>query len=113
MHYPLLKWLTSLSALLFCTWGENGAVALQKRGTLEEQTFYEGSWAPSMESEVVDTVGAGDTFIAGMLFALTSHSDDWSLERKLKFSNEVAGRKVYQNGFAGLGAQMRPALETK
>ena len=49
------------------------------------------------------TVGAGDTFIAGMLFGLTCHADDWPLDRKLEFANELAGRKVVQEGFAGLG----------
>ena len=49
------------------------------------------------------TVGAGDTFIAGMLFGLTCHVDDWTLDRKLEFANELAGRKVVQEGLAGLG----------
>ena len=48
------------------------------------------------------TVGAGDTFIAGMLFGLTCHVD-WTLDRKLEFANELAGRKVVQEGLAGLG----------
>lgn len=40
-----------------------------------------------------------------MLFVLTNHGD-WTLEQKLGFANEVAGRKVLQEGFAELGRQM-------
>ena len=57
----------------------------------------------SMELISRSTVGAGDTFIAGMLFGLTCHADDWTLDRKLEFANELAGRKVVQEGLAGLG----------
>lgn len=46
------------------------------------------------------TTGAGDTFIAGMLFALAR--DIWSLPERLAFANELAGRKVRQEGFVGL-----------
>ena len=56
---------------------------------------------------LISTVGAGDTFIAGMLFALTCLDDDWTLERKLKFANELAGRKVVQEGLQGLGSLMQ------
>lgn len=48
------------------------------------------------------TVGAGDTFIAGMLFGLTCHSD-WDLDQTLRFANELAGRKVVREGLGGLG----------
>jgi ketohexokinase len=48
---------------------------------------------------VNSAIGAGDTFIAGMLYGLTQHADDWKLKEKLGFANELAGRKVYLNGF--------------
>lgn len=56
------------------------------------------------------TVGAGDTFIAGMLYANMAHYQEWSLSRKLKFANELAGRKVVQEGFSGLGELMKEWL---
>lgn len=59
---------------------------------------------------LASTIGAGDTFIAGMLYGLTCHSDDWDLSHKLRFANELAGRKVVQEGFSGLGSQMQYAL---
>jgi ketohexokinase len=47
-------------------------------------------------------IGAGDTFIAGMLYGLNCHEKDWDLSRKLGFANRVAGMKVTQEGFSGL-----------
>lgn len=65
------------------------------------------SWHPEHpDARPVDTIGAGDTFIAGMLFALINRPE-WTLERKLQFSNELAGRKVFQAGFADLGQKMQ------
>lgn len=47
------------------------------------------------------TVGAGDTFIAAMLYGL--HADAcWSPEAKLAFAVGLATKKVQREGFAGL-----------
>ncbi|KAJ5676078.1 pfkB family kinase [Penicillium macrosclerotiorum] len=48
-------------------------------------------------------IGAGDTFIAGMLYALNCKNEEWDLAKKLSFANQIAGRKVAQEGFSGLG----------
>lgn len=48
------------------------------------------------------TIGAGDTFIAGMLYAMNCKSQEWDNPRKLMFANQVAGLKVLQEGFSGL-----------
>ncbi|MCJ1465883.1 hypothetical protein MMC07_004502 [Pseudocyphellaria aurata] len=94
------------ASLLCCTWGHEGASALEMPGfnykhtpAYTEETFH-----------VVDTIGAGDTFTSGMLYCLLCHSDDWNLSRKLDFANELAGRKVMQEGFSGLGDRIRHAL---
>ncbi|KAF2679422.1 Ribokinase-like protein [Lentithecium fluviatile CBS 122367] len=100
---------TRHDALLCCTWGDEGATVLQKGSEDYEQWGVAQSWAPNNGLHVVDTIGAGDTFIAGMLYAITCHEDDWTLQQKLEFANEIAGRKVYQDGFAGLAHQMLPA----
>ena len=57
------------------------------------------------------TIGAGDTFISGMLYGLTCHSSDWNLSQKLSFANELAGRKVLQEGFTGLRSIMQHRLQ--
>lgn len=52
-------------------------------------------------------VGAGDTFIAGMLYGLTCHDDDWSMGQRVAFAVELATLKVQQEGFCGLAALAR------
>jgi len=92
-------------ALLCCTWGSGGATAVEKGD--EEVWADVEAWQADGEdgTKVVDTIGAGDTFIAGMLFAVNEH-EEWGLQRKLEFANELAGRKVGQEGFGGLGRRM-------
>ena len=96
---------TGEGAMLCCTWGSGGATALQK-GAKETWADVKAWHAPAEEqAEIVDTIGAGDTFIAGMLSAINNH-DDWELQRKVEFANELAGRKVLQEGFGDLGRMM-------
>ncbi len=45
------------------------------------------------------TIGAGDTFVAGMLYGL--HADAWSREA-FAFAVGLATKKVQREGFAGL-----------
>jgi hypothetical protein len=48
----------------------------------------------------LSAIGAGDTFIAGMLYGL--HADAWSCREKLAFAVGLATKKVQREGFAGL-----------
>jgi ketohexokinase len=50
------------------------------------------------------TVGAGDTFVSGVLFGLISRAGQWDAQRTLKFAVELATSKVQQEGFQGLGS---------
>lgn len=52
-------------------------------------------------ADVYSTIGAGDTFIAGMLYCLL-YQGGWDLSKKLTFANRVAGMKVTQEGFSNL-----------
>lgn len=61
---------------------------------------------PSKDPRPTDSVGAGDTFVAGMLYGMFVQ-EGWNSEQRLNFANELAGRKVYRVGFQGLGEAMR------
>jgi len=88
------------ASLLFCTWGEGGAVALEPRtGTTSVCPAFE-----TPDIQVVDAVGAGDTFTAGMLFTCALRIGD--LDSDLAFAVKLAGMKVKQEGFSSLGGVM-------
>ncbi|KAI1805479.1 Ribokinase-like protein [Daldinia bambusicola] len=93
-----------------------GREGLQELAAEADVVFYSRSWAESKrygsaqqclsaQSGVARkaTVGAGDTFIAGMLFGLLCHHEDWDTERKVQFAVQLATRKVQRDGFDGLG----------
>ena len=84
---------------LFCTWGGGGAAALD---TSSNQSVILPAWLPE-NARVVDTIGAGDTFIAGILYGFLQHERNWDLRRKLAFAMRLAGHKVAQEGLTGLG----------
>ncbi|KAI1423687.1 putative PfkB family kinase [Xylaria sp. FL1777] len=95
--------LAPTALLLCCTWGEQGAYALEPRtgAYCSIVAFHpEGS-------KVIDTIGAGDTFIAGVLFTFLEGRKTWSLEQRLTFANRLAGFKVVQEGFSGLSSHMQ------
>lgn len=58
---------------------------------------------------MLDTVGAGDTFIAGVIYCM---SRGHTLGTTLKFSCEMASRKVSRSGFDGLAASMFKVWES-
>ncbi|CAG8615351.1 3539_t:CDS:2 [Ambispora leptoticha] len=75
------------TAYLFCTWGNSGASCFHNP---TQKLFI----APALPiPSVVDSVGAGDTFIAGVIYGLTQGMPP---ERCLKFACELAGRKCAQ-----------------
>lgn len=92
--------------MLCCTWGAGGATVAQKSSNGCQWAQVKAWQAASGPSQVVDTVGAGDTFVAGMMYALSRREKGWDLQQKLAFANELAGRKVIQDGFAGLADKL-------
>ncbi|EED18143.1 ketohexokinase, putative [Talaromyces stipitatus ATCC 10500] len=84
---------------LCCTWGKDGASLLTK----PDNIYITVPALEVQETKIVDSIGAGDTFLAGMLFGILCHEDDWDQERKLRFATELAGLKVCQEGFQNLG----------
>lgn len=91
----LLEHVRSLAprADLVCSWGADGALALGRDGR--------GAASPAFPPPcVVDTLGAGDTFNAGIIDALLRGC---ALEQALSDACRLAGRKCGQSGLGGLG----------
>lgn len=74
-----------------CTLGEQGAYAVDVSGTL--------CYVPASEVKAVDTLGAGDTFNAGLIGGLCRGE---AIEKALKDATLLATRKVAQQGLLGL-----------
>uniref|UniRef100_A0A8U8AXQ5 Uncharacterized protein n=1 Tax=Geospiza parvula TaxID=87175 RepID=A0A8U8AXQ5_GEOPR len=79
-------------ATLICAWAEEGADALGPDG----QLVHSDAFPPET---LVDTLGAGDTFNAAVIFAL---AEGRSLQDALTFGCRIAGRKCGIQGFDGI-----------
>lgn len=79
-------------ATVICPWGADGASAK----VAGEKVVTSHSYPPP---HLIDTIGAGDTFIAGTVFSL---SNGQSLEIAIGFGCRMAGAKCGMRGFAGL-----------
>ncbi|XP_032705430.1 ketohexokinase isoform X2 [Lontra canadensis] len=79
-------------AVLVCAWAEEGADALGPDGRL----LHSDAFPPP---RVVDTLGAGDTFNAAVIFSL---SQGHSMQEALRFGCQVAGKKCGLQGFDGI-----------
>ena len=79
------------NATVICPWGEDGAAAANKKQVATSLVY--------PPSELVDTVGAGDTFMAGTIFSLCA---DKSIDHAIRFGCQVAGAKCGMRGYSGL-----------
>ncbi|KAM5142568.1 ketohexokinase isoform 5-T5 [Callospermophilus lateralis] len=79
-------------ATLVCAWAEEGADALGPDG----QLLHSDAFPPP---RVVDTLGAGDTFNASVIFSLAQGK---SMQEALRFGCQVAGKKCGLQGFDGI-----------
>ncbi|KAK8147398.1 hypothetical protein G3M48_001648, partial [Beauveria asiatica] len=96
-----------------------GRQGLRALAAEADVVFYSKVWAEIHcpveqqpdEITVVDSVGAGDTFIAGMLYGLTTggrEAKSWDARRCVRFAVDLATLKVQREGFAGLGHDVVP-----
>ncbi|XP_062379229.1 ketohexokinase isoform X1 [Sardina pilchardus] len=79
-------------AVLICAWAEKGADALGPDGIV----VHSDAFPPEA---LVDTLGAGDTFNASVIYTL---SNGGSLQDALSFGCQVAGRKCGVHGYDGI-----------
>ena len=75
-----------------CAWGEVGAFGMDSSGEIVSSCSY-----PPVK--VIDTLGAGDTFNAGVIFSLRQGR---TLREALEFGCKIAGKKCGIHGFDGL-----------
>lgn len=77
---------------IVCTWGEQGAWYKPVNGKIEH--------CPATPTHaIIDTLGAGDTFNAGLIHALSEKSN---LADAVSFAAQLAAKKCQQPGLANL-----------
>lgn len=82
-------------ALMTCSWGEQGAWLKHKDHIIHNPAF--------PPPQVVDTLGAGDTFNAGLISALANNE---TAEQAVQFACQLAGRKCGQKGYDNLSSTL-------
>ncbi|KAL8327669.1 hypothetical protein RB597_003810 [Gaeumannomyces tritici] len=102
---------SSHASRLFVTWGAEGASAFATHG--RDYHCCAVKDVAAGDYRVVDTIGAGDTFIAGVIFDLFCRDGDEGrdLQDTLRFAVGLATRKVQIDGFGGLGGGGRAGCE--
>lgn len=75
---------------IICPWGNTGASCLDSSNEYNEVPAYE-------PTSVVDTLGAGDSFMAGFIYA--SYVMQTSFPDAVDFANRVAGHKISNFGY--------------
>ncbi len=77
---------------LVCAWGEEGAMAIDTNGEL----FNSAAYPPE---NIVDTIGAGDTFNAGYIHAQLQQQ---TLQKSIQYACQLAGKKIGLHGYSNL-----------
>ncbi|KAK7142668.1 hypothetical protein R3I94_012124 [Phoxinus phoxinus] len=79
-------------ATLICAWAEKGADAIGPDGVV----IHSDAFPPE---KLVDTLGAGDTFNASVMYSLSNGN---SLQDALTFGCQIAGKKCGVHGYDGI-----------
>ncbi|KAI5712734.1 hypothetical protein M8J75_010789 [Diaphorina citri] len=88
----LLKPSLSPGSQLVVAWGDRGAMGVSKDGKIVQSIAY-------TPTEIVDTLGAGDTFVAATIFQLVNGG---SLQESITFGCKLAGAKIAIEGLKNL-----------
>jgi ketohexokinase len=87
-----------INADLYCAWGKAGGWAMSKNNQLYQQPAFQ-------PDQVVDTLGAGDVFNAGVLHA---SQNDQNVRDTLEFACRIAGFKCGVEGLTAIGERFKP-----
>lgn len=79
------------NTLATCTWGDKGAWAINNNDVINSKAY--------RPKDIVDTLGAGDTFNAALVHQLVNNN---TIEQALNYACQLAGHKCGQHGFANL-----------
>lgn len=85
------------NAQLVCTWGKEGAWYCSSSGEIQHQPAH-------TIPQTIDTLGAGDTFIAGVIHALIEQQP---LNLAVEAGSALAARKCQQTGFDNLLSEIK------
>ncbi|KAJ3397082.1 hypothetical protein HDU92_000782 [Lobulomyces angularis] len=100
--FEKIKVKCKVGASIFLTWGEKGAYGY--KNLPNEKVVI----TPTKKIIVKDQVGAGDTFIAGMILCL---SHDMNMKESLQFAVDLATTKCSIDGFDGLSELIKFPLQ--
>ena len=81
-------------AIVVCAWGDKGAVAADSSG----QVHHSPAFPPP---SLIDTLGAGDTFNAGVMHRLSQGA---TISDAISFACRLAGAKCGMHGFDDLNS---------
>ena len=92
--FVVYLYLDLFSAVVICAWGEKGAVAADSSG----QVHCSPAFPPP---SLTDTLGAGDTFNAGVIHTLSQGA---TVSDAISFACRLAGAKCGMHGFDDLNS---------
>lgn len=81
-------------AKIVCPWGNEGAIAVDN----ETDTHFAALAKPP--TQIVDSLGAGDTFVASTIYMLDKGA---SLQESIEFGCRIAGAKIGFDGYDQIG----------
>ena len=84
---------------IVCAWGECGAAGAQRT---KDNVWEFCECGPVTCESVVDTLGAGDMFNAGVIFSILNSGEDAVIYDAIDYGCRLAGRKCIQIGFEKL-----------
>lgn len=97
------------NAAVNCTRQNHRGLSLEISSSMLSYAMVQFSAADEHRS----TVGAGDTFVAAVLFMLLLQPGKYSMEQMLRFANKLASDKIQREGFADLDRRVGESTSSR